>query len=106
MSLYYECYVTIEPVFDDKLELLKKLAEKSNFHVADLLMQKREEDTPERSKFDTFTTARNTKYDDLYLDMTIFIDCLMQAGFKIWRYKIEDAVLDSKYQDVLHVVGR
>lgn len=38
---YYESHITIEPVFDDKLELASNIAIKYKFKVASLLMQKR-----------------------------------------------------------------
>ena len=95
-KLYYEAHVTIEPVFDERLEDLKKIAFYWGFRVADLLMVKRPNDTPERSKYDTFMTARNTDYDIIHDNTIRCVDNLFEAGFKVWRYKIEDTLLDVR----------
>lgn len=103
--LYYEAHVTLDPVFDDDLAKLKQLATAHHFRVADLFMQKRREDTPERSKFDAFTTARATSYDDLRLRSTCFADACHAAGFKVRRLKIEAALLDIHYVDAHYSSG-
>ena len=99
MSLYYESHVTIEPVFDTRLEQLKFLCELHGFRVADLLMQKRSEDTPERSRFDTFCSSRSVDLPVLESRMFGLVSACLAAGFKVWRYKIEDVILDSKVDD-------
>lgn len=99
MSLYHESHVTVEPVFDTRLEQLKYLSELHGFHVADLLMQKRKEDSPERSRFDTFCSSRSVDPAALEGRMFAFVAALRSAGFRVWRYKIEDVVLDSKVDD-------
>ena len=70
------------------------------FVVADLLMQKRKVDTAERSKSDTFMTGRHKDYDILYARMAACIADLLKCGYKVWRYKIEDTIIDSKFDDV------
>ena len=100
MSLYYESHVTIEPVLDERdLEHLKFVCELHGFRVADLLMQKRKEDTPERSKFDTFCSSRSVDMPVLEKRMFDFVKACRDIGFKVWRYKIEDVILDSKVDD-------
>lgn len=79
MTLYHESHVTIEPVFDERLERLKQLCNEHGFRVTDLLMQKR-------------TAALESR-------MFAFVAALRDEGFKVWRYKIEDVVLDSKVDD-------
>ncbi len=101
MSLYYESHVTFEPIFDERLELLKQLCEANEFRVADLLMQKRAEDTPERSKFDTFCSGRDNDPMKLTARMLSLVATAQGMGFKVWRYKIENVVLDSKVDDTL-----
>jgi hypothetical protein len=101
MSIYYESHVTVEPVFGERLELLKNLCEANEFRIADLLMQKREEDTPERSKFDTFCSARDVSVTKLMQRMLALVAMCQADGFKVWRYKIEDVILDSKFSDSL-----
>lgn len=101
-ELYYECHVTIEPVFDDRLAQAAYIANLYQFRVADLLMQKRHEDLPTRSKFDTFMTGRHKNYMTLETRMYGLILNLQDSGFEIWRFKIEDTILDSKLQTALH----
>lgn len=100
-SLYYECHVTIEPVFGERLENFQAVCETENFHVAKLLMQKRAEDTPERSAKDSFCTGHSQDYGDIYTRMINLIHRLQEHGFQVWRYKIEDCVLDSRKEDSL-----
>lgn len=104
-DLYYECHVTIEPVFDERLEAVRELAPLFGFKVADLLMRKRRQDTEERSKHDTFMTGRSRSYDDLRDRMTALIIALRHADFIVWRYKIEDTIIDSKHEDGLNLLG-
>lgn len=100
-KLYLECHITIEPVFDDRLEHVKSIAENNNFKVAALLMQKRETDTAERSKYDTFMTGHSKTLADIQQRMVKCITDLKNAGFKVWRYKIEDTIMDSRSYDEL-----
>ncbi len=105
IMIYFECHITIEPVFGEELENLKQLARSFGFRVASLMMQKRTDDTPERSKNDTFMTATNTSYDTLSESMVSCIKSLQVARYKIWRYKIEDIKVDSRFQDVHNLLG-
>lgn len=106
MNLYYECHVTIEPVFDLRLDKLKEIAEQFDFKVADLLLKKRESDTLERSQFDTFMTARSNDRQALILDMTQLITKLKKFGYNVWRYKIEDVIIDSYCSDIFNLCER
>jgi hypothetical protein len=103
--MYYESHVTIEPVFDDQLSSLKAISSAYGFKIADLLMQKRREDKPERSKYDTFLTGRSSQFEELELRMTKLIMEIKSAGFSVWRYKIEQALIDSKERDVLRLLA-
>ena len=102
--LYYEAHVTIEPVFDGKLELLKEIAKSYNFRVADLLMKKREEDSELRSKHDTFMTGHSKSYADIAIRLQQLIVKAKDNGFTVWRYKIEDTLLDSRVEDKLKLI--
>lgn len=104
-TLYYEAHVTIEPTFDEKLTQLQEIAGKFYFRVADLLMQKRTEDTPERSKNDTFATTRHKNWEVILARVISFIAELQANGFKVWRYKIEDTLLDSNINDERKLVN-
>lgn len=99
--LYYECHVTIEPVFDAKLALADIIAKKHHFKLADLLMQKRKEDTPERSRHDTFMTGHHKEYEVLFDRMVALIKDLKANGFQVWRAKVEDTLFDTKHGDLL-----
>ena len=104
-KLYYECHVTIEPLFEQvRLDRAKVIAKVYGFSVADLLMQKRKEDTPERNKNDTFMTGRGKRYEELETRMAGLINTLQYEGFKEWRYKIEDTIVDSKFKDELGIL--
>lgn len=102
MSLYFESHVTIEPVFDERLEHLKKVCRSESFHVADLLMKKRANDSTDRSQYDTFCTGRAPTLEVLRGRMFNLLGKLNEEGFKVWRYKIEEALLDSKVDDQVY----
>lgn len=103
---YFECHITIEPVYDERLELATEIAKKHKFIIAELLMRKRKEDTESRSKNDTFMTGRHSNYEILEDRMKSCIYYLQLNGFKVWRYKIEDTIIDSKQQDTLGLIGK
>lgn len=105
-ALYYESHVTIEPVFDDRLDRFRELVKIDDFRAADLLMQKRLEDTPERSKYDTFCTGRSSDLNHLREHMISLVKRLQAEGFTVWRYKIEDTLMDSRYDDVLSLLSK
>lgn len=96
---YYEAHVTIEPVFEERLASFKEVCHDYKFHVANLLMQKRKNDTEERSKNDSFCTGRGISYTDIKTRMLALVNRLEKEGFKVWRYKIESTLLDSRYDD-------
>ena len=97
--MYLECHITIEPVFDDRLESAKNLAAVYGFKIADLLMKKREEDTETRSKYDTFMTGHGKDLADIENRMLALIDALKAGGYAVWRYKMERIMYDSKLTD-------
>ena len=97
--LYYESHITIEPVFGEELELVKKIGKENLFRTADLMIKKRKEDTPQRSQFDTFLTGRSSDYEDLHKRMLECVGALQFLEFKVWRYKIEAALIDVKLKE-------
>lgn len=103
---YYEAHITIEPVFEERLEQFKTICQDYKFRVATLLMQKRKSDTEERSKNDSFCTGRGISYTDIQTRMLACIDKLQKEGFKVWRYKIESTLLDSRYDDSKYPLNR
>ncbi len=96
---YYEAHITIEPVFEERLKEFKEVSGKFDFRVAELLMRKRTEDVPERSSNDSFCTGRSISYSDIKTRMLNLVKNLRDSGFKVWRYKIESTLLDSRYDD-------
>ena len=101
---YFEAHVTIEPVFDQRLEYAAAIAREYKFKIADLLMKKRNEDTAQRSQYDTFMTGHSKHYDDIQNRIYKLVTTLKSKGFKVWRYKIEDTLMDSKLNDELEVL--
>lgn len=99
-QIYLEAHVTIEPIFGAKLEEATKIAEKHNFRVAKLLMQTNREGTEERSSKDTFMTGHSLYQHDIKIRTKNLVKALQKQGFKVWRYKIEDTILDSRHQDI------
>jgi len=96
---YYEAHVTVEPVFEDRFQAYVEACAKHRFRPAKFFMQKRKSDTQERSKDDAFCTGRGIAYVEL-LDRTLrLVAGLTAAGFKVWRYKIESTLIDSRYDD-------
>lgn len=104
-KLYFEGHVTIEPVFDERRELAASIALKHKFKLADLLMKKREEDTEERSAKDTIMTGHGTSLLNMKFRTIRLVQELQRNNFKVWRYKIEDTILDSRHDDELHLLG-
>lgn len=94
---YYESHVTIEPVYDKRLELFGEVCQRHGFRVAKLLMKTREVDNFERSPYDSFCTSRSGQFDEMKQRMIALINDLDENGFKVWRYKIEDTLLDSRF---------
>lgn len=103
---YYEAHITVEPVFDEGLERFKLICKDYKFRVANLLMQRRPTDTEERSKNDSFCTGRGISYTDIRVRMLELVKRLEQEGFKIWRYKIEATLMDSRYDDKEHILDK
>jgi len=93
---YFECHITIEPVFEERLTLFKEISNKYNFKVADLLFQKRKEDNPTRSSKDSFCTGRDKSYEVIKQKMDDLIQELKNNQFKVWRQKIEAVIYDER----------
>lgn len=102
---YFECHVTIEPIFDERLEEATEIAKSFHFSIADLLMKKRQTDLEERSRNDTFMTSRHKEVVILQNRMIDLVRELQGKGFKVWRYKIEDPLQDSKIHDDLNLLN-
>ncbi len=103
-KLYYEAHVTIEPVFDERLELFRRIAQAHHFRVAELLMKKRSDDTEDRSSKDSFCTSHSKYFEVIKSNTISMVNNLKDMGFKVWRYKIEDTILDSRSHDELNLL--
>lgn len=100
-KLYYESHVTIAPVFDEKLVEMKAICVKYKFRVADLILKHKKADAAKPYEGDSFCTSRGVEFEDIR-DRTVGLMVeLREKGFEIWRYKIEDTLLDSKSGDDL-----
>jgi hypothetical protein len=99
---YFEAHVTVEPIFDEAmLWTAEEFAKIYKFRLANLLMQKRSQDTPERSMNDMFFTSRSWSWKDIEPRTKEFVSYLQRSGVKVWRYKIEYTMFDSMYQHSL-----
>jgi hypothetical protein len=91
-SLYYESHVTIAPVTGLRLELFKQLCSIYEFRVAKLIMEK-----PGERK-DAFCTGRSKSIDRLFDMMHGLLNSLREKEFEVYRYKIENCILDEKFK--------
>jgi hypothetical protein len=89
--LYYESHVTVEPVFDEKLERFVTLCAPHGFKVAKLLMQK-----GAANDKDSFCTAHAKDLDELKDRMMTLVSSLQENEFTVYRYKIEAVVFDVR----------
>jgi hypothetical protein len=103
-KLYYECHITIEPVFDERLREFKRIAGREYFRVANLLMKRSNEDPEQPSQIDSFCTARSNDWDTIVARMLRVIEHLKENNFKVLRYKIEDTLIDSRINDEYGVI--
>lgn len=102
LTIYYEIHITLEPTYEGTAEaaIVRKASELHRFKVAELLMQRRKEDTPERSKYDTFMTGHRPSMEESIKDTISIVNWLHDHGIKVWRYKIEDVKVDSRTDDI------
>lgn len=96
---YFECHITIDPVFAERRQLAGVLAGRHNFRLAKLFMTKEQPSTE-----DTFMTGSDRVSELLTLRMAQLISELQANAFTVRRYKIEDIVLDSRIDDVLKLL--
>lgn len=94
-ELYLEAHVTISPVFDSKRKHADLIAKRYGFKLAHLVMLKDQgPDTP--SQRDTFMTGHDKNIDALAQRTHELVQDLVEHNFKVWRYKIESCVIDSR----------
>lgn len=95
-DLYFEAHVTVEPVSDHRFKEFEALCKPHQFRVAELFMRKRKDGNLLRSPYDSFCTGRSGNYSDLYTRMQQVVKACQEAGIKVWRYKIENTLLDVR----------
>ena len=102
-SLYFESHITIDPVLEDdaKIGLLRVLVKGQGFRIAELLMRN---GSGEHSREDSFMTGRSKDLPDLSLRTQNLVTQLKEFGFRVRRYKIESALVDSKVADTLNLL--
>lgn len=94
--LYYESHITIDPVFDERLAVLKEVAAFYGFHVADLILRKSRKDPEKPHQDDSFLTGRDKNRVHLEHRMDLLIEGLQDRDFVIRRKKIEAALIDER----------
>ena len=106
MSLYYEIHVTVEfpqAIYDLRGDAAvadwEQFAKNCGWHLGKLLLMK-----GERSQKDLFFTTRAGTRDQAVAKTRGFIKQLQGADrFKVYRYKIEDTIIDSRIEDTLQL---
>lgn len=92
--LYYECHITLEPVYGIRLTILEHLVAKRDLSVSTFLMVKPGQQNP-----DAFVSLRDKSYANVLRRMCDACIALEAEGFVIKRAKIEDTLLDTKHGD-------
>ncbi len=100
-KLDYEAHVTIEPVEGPALENFEMIAKRHGFRVANLVKVTDRKITNERSNRDSFATGWGRDKDEITHRTYALEYDLRRAGLNVWRYKIEQTLLDVDYRGVL-----
>ncbi len=84
MTYYYEAHITLEPIFDEQREMLVALYRDYGFHVAELLIRRRQNDLPECFRDGSFATGRSKTLEDLKGRMLALMDELTRQALNAW----------------------
>ncbi len=95
--MIYECHITIDPVFNERLEQFKNICKDYNFKVAKLLMA-----NDRLSDKDSFCTGHSKSLIEIQNKMLNLLAALKENNYAIRRYKIEQILLDSRYNDEIY----
>lgn len=96
----FEAHVTVEPLFNERRKQFEEICGRHGYKAANLVMIKKEgAATP--SNRDTFCTGYGDAVSDMKFVLRKFVPELRKAGIKVWRYKIEAIIVDSKFKDEL-----
>lgn len=99
----YEAHVTIEPVEGERFDLFERIANHLQFKPAHLLMMKDRKATDQRSNLDSFCTGHDQNVDFLKTRTLTLVALLKQNGFHVWRYKIEQTLLDVRTPALVNI---
>jgi hypothetical protein len=93
-ELYFEAHVTTDPIEDpdEAPGQFAWLVKKFGFRRAEFLYKK----TLQVAKPDDFLTTRSTDYSDILKRTEGLVDTLIEAGYTVRRYKIENTLLDVR----------
>lgn len=94
-ELYLEAHVTIAPIFGKEREQCEIIARSCGFKLAHLIMLK-DVGLDKPSQRDTFMTGHGKDIDEIAMRTKEVVRSLRSYGFKVWRYKIESCVIDSR----------
>lgn len=96
--MMYEAHITIEPVEGAALDTFGWICKRRAFKPAHLVMVKDRKITDERSDRDSFATGHGMTYSQIYDRAVALVQDLREAGFKVWRLKIESILFDEDYR--------
>jgi len=94
--LYYEAHITVEPKPNETFEEFSA-AFSSRFWRGSTFA----EDEVDRIKGKWFLSGKDQDLAIIRGHTRVAVGILARDGYTVLRYKIEDAILDSKYGDVL-----
>lgn len=97
----YEAHVTIEPVFGSRFAEFERICCLHKFRPAELLLMKNRQETPLRSNKDSFCTGHGKDYEATVTRTEMLVADLKQAGFKVWRYKVEGMLVDVRFERLI-----
>lgn len=105
-TIYFESHITIAPVFDERREEASKIAQEFGFKLAKLLMRKNSNDAYILNTDDTFMTGHSKSLSDISQRTISLSNKLHEEGFKVYRYKIEDTIIDSRHKDEFKLIKK
>lgn len=94
-QLYLEAHLTLEPIKDHERAIVEEIARRHQFRLARLVMLK-DAGPDQPSRRDSFMTAHGKQIDELAERAHACCRALRDAGFRLWRYKIESCAIDSR----------
>ncbi len=103
--MVFESHVTIEPVFDEEFLEFENCCNNYQFKPAELLLQKSRKVTAERSNRDSFCTGHSDNYEELLNRTLLLVNDLKESNFQVWRYKIEQTLLDVRTPPLVKLKG-